>query len=51
MTIHTMPYPWLTLRQIAYPGNLTVNGQRVRYLLLEAAIEAGLPLPLHAFKW
>ena len=41
----------LRLRKILYPGGLAVNGERVRYLLLEAAIQAGQPMPLHAFKW
>ncbi len=41
----------LRLRRIPYPGGVTVNGQTVRYLLLEAAVEAGQPLPLHAVRW
>jgi hypothetical protein len=40
----------LRLREIPYPGGVAVNGQTMRYLLLEAAIEAGQPLPLHAFR-
>ena len=41
----------LRLRRIHYPGGMTVNGQTVRYLLLEATVDSGQPLPLHAFRW
>jgi hypothetical protein len=41
----------LRLRQIMYQGGMAVNGERVRYLLLEAGIDGGDPMPLHAFKW
>ena len=41
----------LRLRQIRYPGKMAVNGQTVRYLLLEAEIGAGQSMPMHAFKW
>lgn len=41
----------LRLREIPYPTGVTVNGQRIRYLLLEAELKADEPLPLHAFRW
>lgn len=41
----------LRLRQIPYRKGVTVNGQRVRHLLLEAATDTGQFLPLHAYRW
>ena len=40
----------LRLRKVRYPAGLLVNGQSVRYLLLEA-VTVGEPVPLHAFPW
>jgi hypothetical protein len=46
--------PWaqirsLRLRKVNYPAGMNVNGQSMRYLLLEATTN-GEPVPIHAFK-
>lgn len=49
MTVSLDKVNCLRVREVLYPSGMTVNNDRVQYLLIEAELSDGSSIPLHAF--